>query len=126
METTATSASAGSASVALEATVGKMIITFGTKLPRDSTRYTGGGGEGNLGRSPIPPTADPAEHQGQGSDFKSKAKDVLGLARTAVQMLLKRVEPFLDGTPAKGPVAAANALIKLKDVRFSPSYPTPY
>ncbi|KAF5311029.1 hypothetical protein D9619_008102 [Psilocybe cf. subviscida] len=56
-----------------------------------------------------------ANRRVQDSDLKSTAKDVLILAWTGMEMLLKKIEPFLDGTPAKVPVAAINALIEIKN-----------
>jgi hypothetical protein len=46
-----------------------------------------------------------------------RAKDVLVVAWTGMEMLLKKVERCLDGTLAKPPVAAINALIDIKNVR---------
>ncbi|KAF5311024.1 hypothetical protein D9619_008107 [Psilocybe cf. subviscida] len=87
--------------------------------------------------SPIPPAVPPsssapgmpddAVDQGSGREggsadrrvdkpgFKSATKDVLVLAWTSMEMLLKKIEQFLDGTPAKVPVAAINALIEIKN-----------
>ncbi|KAF5310687.1 hypothetical protein D9619_008110 [Psilocybe cf. subviscida] len=87
--------------------------------------------------SPIPPAVPPsssapgmsddAVDQGSGRedssadrrvdnpDLKSTAKDVLVLAWTGMEMLLKKVEKCLDGTLAKVPVAAINALIEIKN-----------
>ena len=45
-----------------------------------------------------------------------RAKDVLVVAWTGIEMLLKKVEGCLDGTLAKAPVAAINALIDIKNV----------
>ena len=47
------------------------------------------------------------------------AKDVLKVAWTGIEMLLKKVEGCLDGTLAKTPVAAINALIDIKNVFVS-------
>ena len=44
------------------------------------------------------------------------AKDVLKVAWTGMKMLLKKVEGCLDGTLAKTPVAAINAVIDITDV----------
>lgn len=77
---------------------------------------TGGGREDNPGGRPTFPAADSAGHQVQDPDWKATAKDVLVLAWTGVELLLKKVQPFLDGTPAKAPVAAVNALIEIKNV----------
>ena len=52
----------------------------------------------------------------QDSYSKSAAKDVLVVAWTGMEMLLKKVEGCLDGTLAKPPVAAINALIDIKNV----------
>ncbi|KAF5319683.1 hypothetical protein D9619_008889 [Psilocybe cf. subviscida] len=76
---------------------------------------TGGGREDNPGGRPTFPAADSAGHQVQDPDWKATAKDVLVLAWTGVELLLKKVQPFLDGTPAKAPVAAVNALIEIKN-----------
>lgn len=53
----------------------------------------------------------------QDSNSRSTAKDVLVVAWTGMEMLLKKVERCLDGTLAKPPVAAINALIDIKNVR---------
>jgi hypothetical protein len=42
----------------------------------------------------------------QDSKLKSTAKDALLVAWHGLELLLKKVEGCLDGTPAKGPVAA--------------------
>ncbi|KAF5319337.1 hypothetical protein D9619_008898 [Psilocybe cf. subviscida] len=76
---------------------------------------TGGGRADNPGGSPTFPTADAVGHQVQDSDWKSTTKDVLVIAWTGMEMLLKKVEKCLDGTPAKMPVAAVNALIEIKN-----------
>ena len=44
-------------------------------------------------------------------------KDVLVVAWNGMEMLLKKVEGCLDGTLAKAPVAAINALVDIKNVR---------
>ncbi|KAF5319160.1 hypothetical protein D9619_008785 [Psilocybe cf. subviscida] len=71
--------------------------------------------EDDLSKSSTSPDVGSAGHQVKDSDAKSKAKDVLVLAWTGMEMLLKKVEPFLDGTPAKAPVAAINTLIDIKN-----------
>ena len=64
--------------------------------------------------SGVQPLATDPQMQG------SKSK--LALAWQGVELLLKKVEKCLDGTPAKGPVAAINALIELKNVRCQSPY----
>ncbi|KAF5310182.1 hypothetical protein D9619_010450 [Psilocybe cf. subviscida] len=76
---------------------------------------TGGGCGDNPGGSPTFPAVDSADYQVQDSDWKSIAKDVLVVAWTGMEMLLKKVEKCLDGTLAKTPVAAVNALIEIKN-----------
>ncbi len=58
----------------------------------------------------------PADRGAQDSDEKLTAKDVLKLAGSGLKMLLKKVEGCLDGTPAKAPVVALNALIDITNV----------
>jgi hypothetical protein len=53
----------------------------------------------------------------QGSYSKPTAKDILTVAWTGMEMLLKKVEGCLGGTLAKTPVAAVNAIIDIKNVR---------
>ena len=50
-------------------------------------------------------------------DPESKLTDALRVGWHGIELLLKKVEGCLDGTPFKVPVAAINALIDLKDVR---------
>ena len=49
-------------------------------------------------------------------------KSKLALACQGMELLLKKVERCLDGTLAKAPVAAINALIDLKNVRCQSPY----
>ena len=58
------------------------------------------------------------------SDSKSIAKDILSVAWTGMEMLLKKVEGCLDGTLAKAPVAAINALIEIKNVHCQSQWTT--
>ena len=45
-----------------------------------------------------------------------RAKDVLVVAWNGMEMLLKKVEGCLDGTLAKAPISAINALIDINNV----------
>lgn len=45
-----------------------------------------------------------------------QAKDVLVVFWTGLEMLLKKADGFLGGTPAKAPVGVINALIDIKNV----------
>ena len=79
----------------------------------------------------IPDVWGPAVDQGEitirrffTSDSKSTAKDILSVAWTGMEMLLKKVEGCLDGTLAKAPVAAINALIEIKHVHCQSQWTT--
>ena len=50
---------------------------------------------------------------------ESKMKESLVLAWRGFQLLSKKIEAFLDGTPFKTPVAVLNVLIDLGNVRWS-------
>ena len=49
----------------------------------------------------------------------SKTEEYLSLAWGGLKVFLRKVEPFLEGTPFKAPVAVINFLINLAEVRPS-------
>ena len=49
----------------------------------------------------------------------AKVKEYLSLAGDGLKLFLTHVEPFLEGTPFKAPVAVINVLIELAEVRSS-------
>ena len=48
--------------------------------------------------------------------WKKKGQDALKTTWHGIELLLKKAEVCLDGTPAKAPVAFVNALIAIKNV----------
>ena len=86
----------------------------------------GVGDETNLSGTPTSSGAQPPAMVPQKEESKSKLtpKDALLVAWHGMELLLKKVEGCLDGTPAKGPVAAINALIDLKNVRCQSHFAT--
>ena len=72
--------------------------------------------ECSLAGSSTFPDALSASGQARDSS-RSTAKDLLLVAWTGMEMLLKKVEGCLGGTLAKAPVATVNAIIDIKNVR---------
>ena len=80
--------------------------------------------ETNLREPPTSSSAQPPAMDPQTQDSKLRAKDALMVAWHGIELLLKKVERCLDGTPAKVPVAAINAVIDLKNVRWRSQFVT--
>jgi len=72
----------------------------------------------SVSATPTSSSAQPFATDPQTQRSKSK----LALAWQGMELLLKKVERCLDGTPAKAPVVAINALIELKNVRRQSPY----
>jgi len=63
--------------------------------------------------SAAPPSNDP---QASVPHRKRTAQDTLKTTWHGIELLLKKAEACLEGTPAKAPVALVNALIAIKNV----------
>lgn len=69
--------------------------------------------------SPMDTSPAPVSHPpiNASASSDSKIKESFALAWNGFQLLSKKVESFLDGTPFKTPVAVLNVLIDIGNVR---------
>jgi len=63
--------------------------------------------------SAMPPSNEPQVNVPHG---KRTTRDTLKTTWHGIELLLKKAEACLEGTPAKAPVALVNALIAIKNV----------